>query len=163
VSLLVILGVALVALGAYWLAGRGTRGELSAALTAVARGLEAGDIDAVMDRVSPYFYDSGVSRRRLREALEPILAPATFSGVTVVLRRWRVQDSRAFVSLSVTSTVPSLGSSRSEWRASLERLEGVWLVREARPVTVNGRSAPELMGLLLVGRRYFASRSSNAP
>ena len=139
-----------VALGLYFLIAHFVPtdvGEVRAAIAQVRSGLADGDADRVMDRVSPDFYQEGIDKTMLSNWLHRHLARRRVDHLSIVLRDIRFQDDAATASLAVRS-----GSGRyylpTEWEVGLEKIDGRWLVRRAKPTRVAYYASGSLRDLL---------------
>ncbi len=139
------------AVNALW---RSEREVAAETIEAVLDALERGDADAVLEGISPYFSEGGVTKADLAKYLPGILErrPIRRTGLTV--RQTKVAASKASLRVHVTSY--HRGANRmepagSDWTVELERIGGRWMVRSASPIVVNGRRVSGLWAVLDLG------------
>lgn len=153
-SLVVVVCVAALvylAVMAFW---RGDEREVMAVVRAVAVAVEQGSTEDVLAHVSPYFSEEGVTKRRLERSLRRTFRRRSISRLKISIRQIEVKHARASATVHVSSYHGeglSARFARSEWWFRLEKIDERWLVREARPVQVNGRRVAGLRAVLLLG------------
>jgi hypothetical protein len=124
------------------------------AVSAALDALTDGDVARVMSHVSPYFSAEGVDKDALSGMLERSLTRHDFLRASLTFQQIQVINGRAALKVHVRSFHRSElggGMVNSEWVIILEELGGQWLVREATPVSVNGRRIAGLRGVLYAG------------
>lgn len=127
--------------------------ELLRCLNAVRDAVVAGDVSAVMARVSPDFYQDGVDAEHLQAYLGRVLPALPVSRAALVPSQWRIRGAIATLTLVVESGHPGARgrTARSEWVVALERAGDRWLLNRAAPVAVEGVHGVGLRSVLLAG------------
>ncbi|MCK4283982.1 MAG: hypothetical protein KAX44_06665 [Candidatus Brocadiae bacterium] len=130
------------------------RDKVLAALVGVRKAVEKGDAQEALAHVSPYFCEEGLYRAQLTRGLERALRSKPVSRASLVVRQLSMAGSAAVVLVHVEShrhRGVGGGMARSEWRVTLEKIEGRWLIRGATPLQVNDRKVAGLRSVLAMG------------
>jgi hypothetical protein len=130
------------------------RSQVVGVVKSVAAGMESGSPQDVLAHVSPYFSEEGVSKWLLERNLKSSLRRRPISRLNVSIRQVDVGRSDAALTAHVVSYHGrrlSTRFARSEWYVVLEKIEGRWLVRRARPLEVNGHPVAGLRAVLALG------------
>ncbi len=152
-----LLVIILLSTGIFLLAStvhRGSGEGIEATVKAVVRGVADGDADAVMEHMSPYFYQDGIDRDGLGRLLRRVLRGDPVGRLTYVIEQLQVSGTRASLQVHVDTSAMGLrrNAFRTEWRAEMERIDGVWLCRAAYPTRINNKRAAGLRTMLLMRR-----------
>ena len=151
-TIVIILVVSLGGWGLFVYLYESERDRVIQTLEIVRDGIVEQDVEKVLSRVSPYFSEGGVDKERLRQTLRSILRRDLFDRVYLISRDVEVGDGIAQVEARVVSVhygrpIPS------EWVIALEKIEGKWYVRRARPISVRKREVAGLRSVLTMGPR----------
>jgi hypothetical protein len=160
VLIVCVAALAYLAVMAFW---QSDKRKVMAVVRAIAVGMEEGSTEDVLAHVSPYFSEEGVSKGRLERSLKRAFRRRNISRLKVSIRQIDVAHARASATVHVVSYHDEglsarfarsewwLRFARSEWWLRLEKIGERWLVREARPVQVNGRRVAGLRAVLVLG------------
>jgi hypothetical protein len=151
VLIVCVAALAYLAVMAFW---QSDKRKVMAVVRAIAVGMEEGSTEDVLAHVSPYFSEEGVSKGRLERSLKRAFRRRNISRLKVSIRQIDVAHARASATVHVVSYHDeglSARFARSEWWLRLEKIGERWLVREARPVQVNGRRVAGLRAVLVLG------------
>jgi len=142
-------------LGVYSLLRPSPKAALKATLQSVGQAVAAGDVDGVMEHISPYFLEEGMEAKDLRRNLERVLPSRPVTRVSIVLRQWSRRGAWARVVVTVRSEHSSIRNSRarSNWVIDLEWMDGRWMVRKGMPTLVNGQRVAGLRSVFTRARR----------
>ena len=113
----------------------------------------AGDVEEVLEHVSPHFFDEGMDKEHLRDALGRALRHRPVSRASYVIRRLDVSGGLARARIYVQSHHGGGGrgaSASTEWSIRLERADQRWLVTQAKPLTVEGHRVAGLRVVLMM-------------
>jgi hypothetical protein len=150
-SLFVIAAASAIVYLSYNVFWPGDRIRIKAALSEVLDGLQDADADAIIDRFSPYFSQDGMDKQRLSRSLRRVLHQRTVSNATLSIRQVHIAAHWAHVQVHVRSSHEGpygAAFTGSDWLIIMEELNGRWLIRQARPVAVQGHRTVGLRELL---------------
>jgi len=128
--------------------------EIRATVSAVTQSVVEGNVEGVLERVSPYFLEEGLDKHMLGVLLPRALSRRPVVRATASVRQLDVGAGRAASKVDVQSFHGewlSGGFAWSEWLVTLEEIEGRWLIRTATPQRVNRRSVGGLRAVLALG------------
>ena len=124
------------------------------AVSGVLDDLKNDDVQGVLAHVSPYFSEEGVDKKTLGAMLSQVLGHHEFLRASLTFQQIQVINGRAALKVHVRSFHRSEfggGMANSEWVLMLEEINGRWLVREATPLSLNGRGVAGLRAVLSAG------------